>query len=208
MSEPAYSRDVADGEEISYEDFGRNLFEQVLHARRIEEAIATVLGDRIELGPFGAGPGRFLAKVKATGTIGQPIATPLPGPLVAYRVLLPIDVAFDLDIAVDVHTFHCDLEVPLTLTARPTAPLTILWDITPPALEEMTVQVRVDRRSTELLRRVAGIDEELRRFMLRYITRELEKEHVVRATQIHLGGVIDAAWPMISAELFQPEARA
>ena len=51
MSEPAYLPE--DRGEITYEEFGRRLFEQVLHAQRIEESIATVLGDRIELGPFG-----------------------------------------------------------------------------------------------------------------------------------------------------------
>ena len=104
VSEPAYA--MGDGAEITYEDFGRRLFEQVLHEGRIEESVATVLGDRIELGPFGAGPGRFLAKVRAVGTIGRPRATRLPAPLVTFRVLLPIDVTFDLDIAVDVHTFR------------------------------------------------------------------------------------------------------
>jgi hypothetical protein len=207
VSEPAYSHAVEEGAPISYEEFGRGLFEQVLHAERIEESIATVLGDRISLGPFGAGPGRFLAKVKALGTIGRPVATPLPGAGVAFRVLLPIDVTFDLDIAVDVHTFRAALEVPLTLTARPAAPLTIVWDIAPPDLEEMQVQVEVDRRSSELLRRVAGIDEELRRFMLRYVTRELQKEHVVRATHIPLGAVVDAAWPMVSAQFLESGSR-
>jgi hypothetical protein len=207
VSGPAYARAVGAGTEITYEDFGRRLFEQVLHAGRIEESIATVLGDRIELGPFGAGPGRFLAKVKAAGTIGRPIATRLPGDMVAFRVLLPIDVVFDLDIAVDVHTFRAALEVPITLTARGAAPLTIVWDITPPQLHEMDVQVTVDRRRSELLRRMAGIDEELRRFMLRYVTRELQKDHVVRATHIHLGEVIDAAWPMISAQFLEPGPR-
>ena len=209
MSEPAYAAPDAPDQrgEITYEEFGRRLFQQVLHAQRIEESIATVLGDRIELGPFGAGPGRFLAKVRALGTIGRPRATAMPGPMVAYRVLLPIDVTFDLDIAVDVHSFHADLVVPLTLTARAAAPLTIVWDITPPHLAEMDVRVRVDRRSSELLRRVAGIDEELRRFMLRYITRELGKEHVERATHIHLGEVIDASWPMISAQFLEPGPR-
>ena len=208
MSGAAFpAAEVPEGSEITYEDFGRELFRQVLHAERIEESMATVLGDRIELGPFGAGPGRFLAKVRATGVIGRPRATPLPGPMVAFRVRLPIDVTFDLDIAVDVHTFRADVVVPLTLTARAAAPLTIVWDITPPALGEMDVLVRVDRRRTELLRRVAGIDEELRRFMLRYVTRELQKEHVVRATHIHLGEVIDAAWPMISAQFLEPGPR-
>jgi hypothetical protein len=206
VSEPAYA--VAEGGgEITYEEFGRRLFQEVLHAERIEESIATVLGDRIELGPFGAGPGRFLAKVRAVGTIGRPRATPIPGPMVAYRVLLPIDVTFDLDIAVDVHTFRAALAVPLTLTARAAEPLTIVWDITPPRLEEMSVRVEVDRRSSELLRRVAGIDEELRRFMRRYVVRELEKDHVERATHIHLGAVIDAAWPMISAQFLEPGPR-
>lgn len=206
MSEPAT---VArpDGEEITYEEFGRRLFEEVLHAERIEDSIAAVLGDRIEVGPFGAGPGRFLAKVRAVGTIGRPRASLLPGPLVAYRVRLPIDVTFDLDLAVDVHSFRADVIVPLTLTARAAPPLTIVWDITPPTLGEMDVLVSGDRRRAELLRRVAGIDEELRRFMLRYVTRELQKDHVVRATHIHLGDVIDAAWPMISAQFLEPGSR-
>ena len=206
MSEAAYDA-PREGVEITYEEFGRELFRQVLHAERIEDSIATVLGDRIELGPFGAGPGRFLAKVRAVGTIGRPRAMPLPGPMVAFRVKLPIDVRFDLDLAVDVHTFHADVVVPLTLTARAAAPLTIVWDITPPSIGEMDVLVAVDRRRTGLLRRVAGIDEELRRFMLRYVTRELQKEHVVRATHIHLGEVIDASWPMISAQFLEPGPR-
>ena len=202
MSEAAWS--APEGGEISYEEFGRRLFREILHPERIEDSIATVLGDRIELGPFGAGPGRFLAKVRATGAIGRPRAVALPGDLVAYRVRLPIDVTFDLDIAVDVHTFRADLMVPLTLTARAASPLTIVWEITPPTLGEMDVVVAVDRRSTELLRRVAGIDEELRRFMLRYVTKELQKAHVRRATHIHFADVVDAAWPVISAELFEP----
>ncbi|GAA1917964.1 hypothetical protein [Nocardioides marmoribigeumensis] len=206
MSGPAYAPEQDRGE-ITYEEFGRRLFQQVLHAERIEDSIATVLGDRIELGPFGAGPGRFLAKVRALGTIGRPTATPLPGPMVAYRVDLPIDVAFHLDLAVDVHTFHAALGVPLVLTARAAAPLTIVWDITPPELDQMRVQVQVERRSSELLRRVAGIDEELRRFMRRYVVRELAKEHVERATHIHLGEVIDASWPMIAAVFLEPGPR-
>lgn len=192
------------GAEISYEDFGRRLFASVLHEERIEDSVATVLGDRIQVGPFGAGPGRFLAKVSAVGTIGRPRATAIPGPMVAYRVDLPIEVAFDLDLAVDVQTFRASLVVPLTLTARAAAPLTIVWDITPPEDHELSVRVEVDSRRAELVRRLVGIDEELRRFMLRYVSRELRKEHVIRATHIHLGEVIDAAWPMISAQFLEP----
>ena len=187
-------------QEITYGEFGRRLFETVLHERRIEDAIATVLGDRITLGPIGAGPGRVLAKVTVDGTIGRPVASALPGDFVAFEVRLPVAVDFDLDIAVDVHRFHADVVVPLRLTARAATPLTIVCDIAVPAEDELEIDVRVDRRSTEMLRRVAGIDAELRRFVLRYLTRELDKEHVRRATRIPLDEVIDAAWPSISAQ--------
>jgi hypothetical protein len=187
-------------QEITYGEFGRRLFETVLHERRIEDAIATVLGDRITLGPIGAGPGRVLAKVTADGAIGRPVARALPGDFVAVEVRLPVQVAFDLDIAVDVHRFHADVVVPLRLTARAATPLSIVWDIAVPDEDELEIDVRVERRSTAMLRRVAGIDAELRRFMLRYVTRELDKEHVRRATRIPLDEVIDAAWPSISAQ--------
>ena len=187
-------------QEITYGEFGRRLFETVLHERRVEDALATVLGDRITLGPIGAGPGRVLAKVTADGTIGRPVARALPGDFVAFEVRLPVQVVFDLDIAVDVHRFHADLIVPLRLTARAATPLTIVCDIAVPDEDELEIDVRVERRSTAMLRRVAGIDAELRRFMLRYVTRELDKEHVRRATRIPLDEVIDAAWPSISAQ--------
>lgn len=193
------------GTEITYGEFGVQLFRQVLHPQRVAESIHTVLGDTIELGPFGAGPGRFLATVKALGTIGTPTAEPIPGHFVAYTVSLPISVDFDLDIGVDLHRFRCELVVPLKLTARAAAPLTIVWDITPPTDDQLVVKVEVDKRRTQWVRKVAGIDDELRRFMGRYIARELQKEHVIRATHIHLGEVIDAAWPMISAQFLSPD---
>jgi hypothetical protein len=185
---------------ITYGEFGRRLFETVLHERRIEDTVAAVLGDRISLGPIGAGPGRVLAKVTVDGTIGRPVAQAIPGDFVAFLVRLPVQVDFDLDIAVDVHRFHVDMVVPLRLTARAVTPLTIACDVEAPREEELELDIRVDRRSTAVLRRVAGIDAELRRFMLRYVTRELEKEHVQRATRIPLDEVIDAAWPSISAQ--------
>lgn len=205
MSQPAGERHFPVGTEITYGEFGVQLFRQVLHAQRVAESIRTVLGDTIEIGPIGAGPGRFLAKVTALGHIGAPIAEPVPGHFVAYLITLPIDVDFDLDLGVDLHHFHCELKVPLKLTARAAAPLTIVWDITPPEAKDLIVDVRVDKRRTAVLRKVAGIDEELRRFMGRYIARELQKEHVIRATHIHLGEVIDAAWPMISAQFLSPD---
>jgi hypothetical protein len=196
---------VGVGDEISYEELGVRLLHQVLHEERIEDSIAMVLGERIDLGPFGAGPGRLLAKVRAVGQIGRPQAERVPGDLVCFRVLVPVDVVFDLHLAGDQHRFHADVRIPLLLTARAAAPVTIVWDITPPTEEEIGIAVRVDKRRTAVLRRLAGIDHELRGFMCRFVTRELGKEHVRRATRLHLGEIIDAAWPLISGQFFRPE---
>ena len=182
----------------TYEEFGRELFHRVLHPERIEDAVATVLGDRIEVGPIGAGPGRRFATIRAVGTIGRPRADPLEGELVAYRVTLPIDVDFDLDLGVDLHRFRAVVQVPLRLTATALEPLTMALDIAPPSEEELVVDISVDKRRTAVLRRLAGIDDELRGFLCRYVARELQKDHVVRASRIHLDEVIDVAWPLIS----------
>jgi len=198
MGEAVIERPPAVSPDLTYEEFGRQLFEQVLHPERIEDAVATVLGDRIEVGPFGAGPGRRLATIRAVGSIGRPRARRLRGDLVTYRVTLPISVDFDLDLSVDLHRFRAECLVPLRLTASAGAPLTIVLDIAPPTAEELVVDISVDKRRTAVLRRLAGIDDELRGFLCRYVTRELEKDHVVRASRIDLAEVIDAAWPMIS----------
>src|SRR3954447_10042872 len=117
MGEATFERPPAMAPDLTYEEFGRQLFEQVLHPERIEDAVATVLGDRIEVGPFGAGPGRRFETIRAVGTIGHPRAEPLPGELVKYRVPLPITVDFDLDLGVDLHRFRAGVLVPLQLTA-------------------------------------------------------------------------------------------
>lgn len=195
--------DYPPGTEISYGEFGRALFASVLHEDRIADAVALVLGDTIALGPFGAGPGR-MARVTALGTIGRPRVTRLPGDFVTFDVMLPVQVAFDLDIAVGVHTFNATMEVPLRLEARAAAPLTIVLAISPPREEDLVVRTEVDRRRTAMLKKVAGIDDELRRFMVRYVARELTKEHVVRATRLDLAEILDHAWPMISEEFLRP----
>jgi hypothetical protein len=46
--------------------------------------------------------------------------------------------------------------------------------------------VATERRRSVLLQRVAGLDDELRRFLVKVVARELEKPHVQRATRIDM----------------------
>lgn len=190
---------------ITYEQFGVNFVRLVLDQSRVLESIARVLGERIELGPMKAGPGRVFASVTAVGTFQDITGTPIEGDLVVYRVLLPIDVVFDLDLNVDRHRFEADVLIPLTLTVRTEAPLTLIWDITLPTEDEVTISVSTKTRRGALLQRVSGLDAELRRFLIRVVEKELSKPHVQRATHIDMGKVIDGAWPAL-AEQFLPNS--
>lgn len=190
------------------EHFGDDFLRLILHRERVLRSVDRVLGERFQLGPIGAGPGRRLAKVTAAGTYRPSTGSPLEDGH-GYRVVVPVDVLFDLDLGVDQMRFHAEVEIPLVIRMELEDPLTILWLITPPTEEEVTIRVATDNRRSALVQRVAGIDGELRRFIVRFIARELEKPHVRRATRIELMPLIDAAWPVIAAQFLPngPEDR-
>jgi hypothetical protein len=191
------------GRELGYADFGEAFLRRVLHLDRVLESIDRILGTDFRLGPMGAGPGRKVATLTATGSFKPCYGEEVPGPLVSYLVFVPVDVLFDLDLRVDAHRFHAEVTVPLRVDLRVEDPLTIVWDITPPPAEDVQIEVTGETRRSAVLQRLAGMDGELRRFLLRFVDRELEKPHVMRARRIDVPRVIDGAWPEI-ADQFLP----
>ncbi len=191
---------------ISYAQFGINFVRMVLHEQRILESIDRLLGEKVELGPMGAGPGRVFAKARATGWFQETYAQQMVGDLLVYRLFLPVAVDFEIDLAVDVHHFHAQVLLPLTLTVRVEHPLTIVWDITPPREDEVTITVETGKRRSAVLQRWAGLDDELRRFLIRVIVKELDKPHIRKATRIDMVSIIDAAWPVIADQFLPPDA--
>jgi hypothetical protein len=189
-------------EPIGYDEFGMRFMDLVLHRDRVMESVNRVLGDEIQLGPIGAGPGRKVAKVTATGTFGRAYGEALPD-VVGYHVNLPVQVAFHLDLGVDMLRFDADVLLPLRLTMELVEPLTILWHITPPDPADVSINVQSDNRRAAVLQKLTGLDGELRRFIVRFVERELEKPHVRKAMRIDLVTLIDNAWEHIAAQ-FMP----
>ncbi len=201
-----------DGEpapEITYEQFGSAYIRQVLHKQRILSMINDVLGPTIELGPIGAGPGRKAATVTVVGAFGQTTGEEIPGELLAYRVSLPISVVFDIDMRVDKHRFEADVVVPLTLTVHTVAPLRVRIDITVPGPEEVDLTLQAGSRRGAVLQKLAGLEAELRRFLVKVVRTELAKPYVRRATDFDMAALIDEAWPGIAAVILPrgPEDR-
>lgn len=187
-----------------YADFGAAFLRAILPKERILRSIDRLVGDRIELGPIAAGPGRVFAKARATGIFQPTFGEEVPGPLLSYRVFLPVEVDFELDIAVDVHRFHATLIVPLMLTLRTERPALLVWDLTLPLAEEVELSVGTAKRRSQVLQRVAGLDQELRRFLLRVIEKELAKEHIQRALTLDLPTLVDGAWEALADQFLPP----
>jgi hypothetical protein len=206
---PGGPLDRAPAPEISYEEFGASYIRSVLHKDRVLSMINDVLGPTIELGPIGAGPGRKAATVSVVGTFGATTGEEIPGDLVAYRVFLPINVAFDIDMRVDKHRFVADVVVPLTLTVHTVAPLRVRIDITVPSGDDVVLDLQASSRRGAMLQRLAGLEAELRRFLVKVVLTELAKPYVRRATDFDMAALIDEAWTGIAAVILPrgPEDR-
>ncbi|MCW2758272.1 MAG: hypothetical protein JWO46_2018 [Nocardioidaceae bacterium] len=184
-------------ERVSYGAWGEQFFASAISEERILGAVDVLAGQPIDVGPIGAGP-RKMVKLRAYGAIGAASATRIgdgdPAAPIGFRVLLPVHLSFDVDLQVEVHKFHADLVVPLTLTATALDGVRIFVDVEPPSADEVQVAVRAEGLRASIVKRVANIEGELRRFVARYVSRELAKPHVQDARLIDVGAMIDKAW--------------
>jgi hypothetical protein len=187
----------AEHEFISYEEFGVQFFLRAVTEERILGGVNTLAGQPINVGPMGVGPGR-IAKVTAEGAIGEATATALPGDTVSYRVVLPVRLTFDVNLQLDAHRFHADLEVPLTLVARAASPLKVIIDVVPPLPNQVTVKLRAEGIRASMLNKVVGIDAELQRFVAKYVKREVTKPAVAAARVIDVARAMDGAWSNVA----------
>ncbi len=178
---------------LTYAEFGTGFFEHAVTEERILAGMTGLAGEEIEFGPIGAGPGR-LAQVSASGVVGDASAQRVRHAAVAFRLLIPVTFELFIDLGVDKHRFHVDVEVGLTLTARAAPPLRLVIEVDEPTWRDVTVTVQAEGLRASVLQRVAGVDREIGRFVARYVARELDKPHIRAARDIDIAGRIDRAW--------------
>ena len=186
---------------LPHEEFGGNFLRMALTVDRVSEAVDRVLGDRLELGPMGAGPGRVLAKITAKALFGASYGEAIAGEDFAYRIHVPASVDVDLDLAVDRLHFIADVVVPIEVRVTLDGPLTLVWTITPPSRDEVVLNISTATRRAAMLLKVANLDDELRAFVVRIAEKEMQKPHVLRATRIDLSEVVNGVWPMVAEQV-------
>lgn len=196
--------------EISYEQYGDNWIRRILHKDRILELVSDVLGEKIELGPIGAGPGRKYASFSVVGTYREPKGEEVPAEVLTYRIYLPIGVAIEVDMKVDRHRFDADVVVPLLFSVHTEEPVRLRCDIATPSEDDVVIKLTSATRRGSIFQKLAGLEDELRRFLVKVVRTELDKPYVRRATHLDMEQIIDGAWPALTAQFLPqgPEDRA
>jgi hypothetical protein len=177
---------------VEYADWGERFFSSAVSAERVLAGINVLAGQKIDVGPMGVGPGRVV-KVTALGEIGTAVGERVSDSPVTFAVTLPASLEFAIDLGVDTHRFTAELLVPLTLTARAREDLSIIIDVTPPRASEVGCRLKAQGLRASITQHAANVEGELKRFVSKYVSREIEKPYVVKARTIDVSGAIDKA---------------
>ncbi|HUS22095.1 MAG TPA: hypothetical protein VMZ66_08810 [Aeromicrobium sp.] len=177
---------------IGYDEWGVRFFEAAVTEERILAGVNAMAGQQINFGPLGVGPGR-VAKVTAVGEIGTATGQRTSTDPVQFDVRLPVALRFKLDLGVDVHRFNADVEVPLRMTARAREDLAIVIDVEPPTKDDVTVALKAQGLRATVVQYAANVEGELRRFIAKYVSRELDAPKIVAARVVDIGAAIERA---------------
>jgi hypothetical protein len=177
---------------IAYGAWGERFFHDAVTAERVLAGINVLAGQKIDVGPMGVGPGRVV-KVTAEGAIGTAAGHRVADDPVTFAVLLPASIDFSINLGVDTHRFLAELSIPLTLTARAREDLAIVIDVTPPRASDVGCELKAQGLRASITQYAANVEGELKRFVAKYVTREIEKPYVVRARTIDVSAAIDRA---------------
>src|SRR3954462_13989020 len=184
---------MSDPELMTYEEFGRRFFEIAVTEERVGDAIAAIAGDAFEMGPMGQGPGK-IAKVTAKVRIQRPRVTRHVGDMITFAIRIPLEIDMVVDLRIDKPKFMVFGEIALRATARAAEPLLPILDVEKPRPSDISIHVTSQSLRGELLRIVAGVDAEIRRFVAEHVAGEIDSPASQKAKIIDVADSIDAAW--------------
>ena len=180
-------------EYVSYEEFGRRFYEIAVTEKRVGDAIGAIAGDEFEMGPMGQGPGK-IAKVTAKVRIQEPKVKRSDGEVITFAIRIPLEIDMVIDLRIDKPKFMVFGEISLSATARAAEPLLLILDVQKPRPSDIEIHVTSKSLRAELLRVVAGVDAEIRRFISAHVAGEIDSPESVKAKVIDVAEQLDATW--------------
>lgn len=178
---------------MTYEEFGRKFFEVAVSEQRVGDAIGSIAGDEFQMGPIGQGPGR-IAKVTAKVRIQQPRVARHSGLNFSFDIRIPLEINMVIDLRIDRPQFIVFGEIALQAVARAAEPLALVLDVQKPQPRDITIHVTSKTLRAEVLRVMAGIDAEIKRFIAAHVSGEIDNPAAQQAKVINIAEMIDSAW--------------
>lgn len=178
---------------LTYEDFGRRFFEVAVTPERVAASFAEIAGSEFDMEPIAQGPGG-IAKVSAHVKINEPRVTRKLGDLITFVIHIPLSIDLLLDLRLDKQRFKVAGDIALRATARAAEPLLLIVDVAKPRPSDITVNVSSKSIRGEVLRILAGVDGEIRRFIAQYVAEEIDSPQSQAAQVIDVAAQLDTAW--------------
>ncbi|BBX43775.1 hypothetical protein [Mycobacterium simiae] len=179
---------------LTYEEFGRRFFEVAVTPERVAAAFAEIAGNEFAMEPIAQGPGG-IAKVSANVKIHDPRVTRRLGDSITFVIHIPLSIDLLLDLRLDKQRFQVSGDIALRATARAAEPLVLIVDVAKPRPSDITVNVSSKSFRGEILRILAGVDGEIRRFIAQYVADEIDAPESQAAQVIDVAEKLTEAWP-------------
>jgi hypothetical protein len=179
---------------LTYEEFGRRFFEVAVTPERVAAAFAEIAGSEFAMEPIAQGPGG-IAKVSANVTIQDPRVTRRLGDSITFVIHIPLSIDLLLDLRLDKQRFQVSGDIALRATARAAEPLVLIVDVAKPRPSDITVNVSSKSFRGEILRILAGVDGEIRRFIAQYVAEQIDAPESQAAQVIDVAEQLAEAWP-------------
>lgn len=178
---------------LTYEEFGRQFFEVAVTPDRVASALSDIAGSSFAMDPIAQGPGG-IAKVSANVRIQEPRVTRKLGDLITFMIHIPLSIDLLLDLRLDKQRFTVAGDIALRATARAARPLLLIVDVSKPRPSDITVNVSSQSIRGEVLRILAGVDGEIRRFIAQYVKDEIDSPKSQEAQIIDVATQVEGAW--------------
>ncbi|MGH3563160.1 MAG: hypothetical protein ACRDTN_15595 [Mycobacterium sp.] len=178
---------------LTYEEFGRKFFEVAVTEDRVAAAFSAIAGDEFEMPTMRQGPGK-IARVSATVKVRETQVTRDLGAAITFSIHIPLAIDLLVDLRLDKQRFTVAGDIALRATARAAEPLLLIIDVAKPRPSDITVEVSSTSIRGEVLRIVAGVDGEIRRFVAKYVADEIDSPPSQQAQNIDVAERLDAAW--------------
>src|SRR3954470_10943320 len=154
---------------ITYEEFGRRFYEIAVTEARVGDAIASIAGEKFTVGPIAQGPGK-IAKVTAHVDVQTPLVTRHVGEEITFGIRIPLEIDMVIDLRIDKPRFVVFGEIVLRAVARAAEPLLLILDVGKPRSSDISIHVTSTSLRAEVLRVVAGVDAEIKRFIAAHVS--------------------------------------